>query len=106
MKNFFETPKSFAIFKKLPTIYAIVTFTIACIVGIIDSIAWFTIIGYLVFEAAFCIWLIIGALGAFLSAFFTSVLIAPTVLRTEETLAISQKITELSKELQRINNKE
>ena len=83
--------KMYEIYKKLPLINFITTCVLSLAWGIIDYCEFITAISDLDFGAIF-IWLLIGAAFGGIVMFFTCVAISPTILRTDATLEINNKI--------------
>ena len=83
--------KAYNIYKKMPLISFVSTVVLALAWGILDAVEFITGIGELEFGAV-VVWLLIGAVFAFIPAFLTSIIISPTVLRTDAALAVQNSI--------------
>lgn len=84
--------KAYNIYKKMPLISFISTVVLALAWGILDAIAWITEIVESEFGIV-VIWMLIGSVFAFITAFLTSIIVSPTVLRTDAALAIQNSMS-------------
>ena len=79
--------KAYNIYKKLPQISFVITMILALAWGIIDWAAYITELAELGF-GGLVIWLLAGTVLAAINLAFSAILISPTIVRTDATLAI------------------
>ena len=81
--------KIYCVYRKLPFISAIISLIPVIVWAITDWCEWITVIGELEF-GGFIIWLAIGSVFSVAVYFFTSLVISPTVVRTDAVLRIEK----------------
>ena len=81
----------YSLYKKVPVYNAILIFIAAFIYGIVDA-SEEILIGYELGGAAFIIWLLIGAVAGGIVWFFSTLMTAATVVRTDAVLEMNEKL--------------
>ena len=94
MKKLFTNPDYSAfykVYKLLPMIYAALVLLAGLVFGIVDACMEITEIGDLE-AAAVPIWLIIGAVASAIVLWLSSIIVSPTIVRTDAIIEINKKL--------------